>query len=150
MYAVQSRTFFRSTFCPFPFVRCSIALPLPLHFQTRRVNNSFSNLLHFTDVILRNDTSRIIQPEIIYRPDNLGQPNGNTIGNGATNNAVDRKGSSIAIGQSFFYTDYPPTDHHNSAGKCIKSAHHPLFPSCFPSISARPSFAILNPIHMFI
>lgn len=73
------------------------------------VNKSFWNLLHFTDAILRNDTTRIIQPEITYRPDNLGQPSGNTIGNGATNNAVDRKGS-IAIGQSFFYTDYPPTD----------------------------------------
>lgn len=73
------------------------------------VNKSFWNLLHFTDAIHRNDTTRIIQPEIVYRPDNLGQPSGNTIGNGATNNAVDRKGS-IAIGQSFFYTDYPPTD----------------------------------------
>lgn len=62
--------------------------------------------------MLRNDTARVIQPEIIYRADTIGQPNSNTIGNGATNNVIDRKGS--VAGQSVFYTDYPPQDYGNS------------------------------------
>lgn len=66
------------------------------------------------DSVLRNDSTRVIQPEVIYRSDNLGQTSSNTIA-GSSNNAIDRKGS-VAIGQSVFYTDYPPQDYGN-AGK---------------------------------
>lgn len=53
------------------------------------------------DSVLRNDSTRIVQPEILIRTDSLGQTNGG--------NAIDRKGS-LTIGQSVFYTDYPPKD----------------------------------------
>lgn len=77
-------------------------------------NSIFIIVFIQTDSVLRNDTTRVIQPEVIFRSDNLGQTSSNTIGgagggNGA-NNAVDRKGS-VAIGQSVFYTDYPPQDY---------------------------------------
>lgn len=65
-----------------------------------------------TDSVLRNDTTRVIQPEVIFRTDNLGQTSSNTIA-GSSNNAIDRKGS-VAIGQSVFYTDYPPQDYGNA------------------------------------
>lgn len=64
--------------------------------------------------MLRNDSNRVIQPEVIYRSDTLGQTSSNTIA-GSSNNAIDRKGS-VAIGQSVFYTDYPPQDY-GSSGK---------------------------------
>lgn len=60
------------------------------------------------DSVIRNDSARIIQPEILIRTDSLGQTNGG--------NTIDRKGS-LAIGQSVFYTDYPPKDY--PSGKLI-------------------------------
>lgn len=64
-----------------------------------------------TDSVLRNESTRLSQPEVIFR-DSAGQAtSGNGIANGAANgNAIDRKGA-IAIGQSVFYTDYPPQDY---------------------------------------
>lgn len=63
--------------------------------------------------MLRNDTTRVIQPEVIYRSDTLGQTSSNTIA--GSSSGVERKGS-VAIGQSIFYTEDPPQDFGN-AGK---------------------------------
>lgn len=79
-------------------------------------NTDFSGILHFfftTDSIIRNDTTRVIQPEIIFRSDNIAQTSGNTIGN-TQNNAIEQRKGSVAIGQSVFYTDYPPQEYGNS------------------------------------
>lgn len=66
-------------------------------------------------MVLRNDTARVIQPEVIYRSDSLGQTSSNTIAGASS--GIDRKGS-VAIGQSIFYTEDPPQDFPNS-GKSI-------------------------------
>lgn len=63
------------------------------------------------DSVFRNDTTRVIQPEVIYRSDTLGQASSNTIA--GSSSGVDRKGS-VAIGQSIFYTEDPPQDFGNS------------------------------------
>lgn len=60
----------------------------------------------------RNETTRIIQPEIIFRSDNIAQTSGNTIGN-TQNNAIEQRKGSVSIGQSVFYTDYPPQEYGN-------------------------------------
>lgn len=66
-------------------------------------------------MVLRNDTTRVIQPEVIYRSDSLGQTSSNTIAGASS--GIERKGS-VAIGQSIFYTEDPPQDFTNS-GKAI-------------------------------
>lgn len=67
------------------------------------------------DSVLRNDTNRVVQPEVIFRSDTLGQTSSNTIA-GSSNSAIDQRKGSVAIGQSVFYTDYPPQDY-GSSGK---------------------------------
>lgn len=67
------------------------------------------------DMVLRNETSRAIQPEVIYRSDSLGQTSSNTIAGASS--GIERKGS-VAIGQSIFYTEDPPQDFPNS-GKSV-------------------------------
>ncbi|XP_031631296.1 lachesin [Contarinia nasturtii] len=69
-----------------------------------------------TNLVLRNDTTRIVQPEVIYRPDTLGQTSSNTIS--GSSNVIDRKGT-VAFGQSVFYTDYPPQDNSLSSGASL-------------------------------
>lgn len=75
------------------------------------VKSAAINFFHFflcSDSVLRNDSTRLIQPEVIFRTDGNGQAPGiNSIGNGAP---MDRKGA-VAIGQSVFYTEYPPQDY---------------------------------------
>lgn len=79
-------------------------------------------------VIQRNDTSKSsAQPDVVYPVRAAAAENH---GNGATNAAVDRKtvtgsatnaaaaaaaaGGTVAIGQSLFYTDFPPKEYGNS------------------------------------
>lgn len=74
----------------------------------------FSNFS--SDSVLRNDSTRLIQPEVIFRTDGNGQAPGiNSIGNGAP---MDRKGA-VAIGQSVFYTENPPQDYGVSGKQII-------------------------------
>lgn len=73
---------------------------------------SFNNI----DSVLRNDTTRVIQPEVIYRSDTLGQTSSNTIA--GSSSGIERKGS-VAIGQSIFYTEDPPQDFGNSGNTSI-------------------------------
>ncbi|KAG4074609.1 hypothetical protein HA402_004480, partial [Bradysia odoriphaga] len=49
--------------------------------------------------VVRNDSTRIVQPEVVFpmRSESHGSPNG----------PIERKGT-VAIGQSVFYTDFPP------------------------------------------
>lgn len=68
-------------------------------------------MLYKIDSVLRNDTTRVIQPEVIYRSDTLGQTSSNTIA--GSSNIIERKGS-VSFGQSIYYTDYPPQDYGNS------------------------------------
>lgn len=76
-----------------------------------------------SDSVLRNDSTRLIQPEVIFRTDGNGQTPGiNSIGNGAP---MDRKGA-VAIGQSVFYTEYPPQDY-GVSGKRIFIIHFRIF-----------------------
>lgn len=57
------------------------------------------------DSVIRNDSTRAIQPEVVFpmRSESHGSANG----------PIDRKGT-VAIGQSVFYTDYPPKEYGHS------------------------------------
>lgn len=58
-----------------------------------------------TASVARNDSTKIIQPEVVFpmRSESHGSPNG----------PIDRKGT-VAIGQSVFYTDFPPKEYGHS------------------------------------
>lgn len=99
---------FTKSFCA--FAHCSLFFSS----HRRMCIDQFVYFFVQIDSVLRNDSNRVIQPEVIYRSDTLGQASSNTIA-GSSNNAIDRKGS-VAIGQSVFYTDYPPQDY-GSSGK---------------------------------
>lgn len=55
-----------------------------------------------SDSVIRNDSARVVQPEVVFpmRSESHGSPNG----------PIDRKGT-VAIGQSIFYTDFPPKEY---------------------------------------
>lgn len=61
-----------------------------------------------SDSVIRNDSARVVQPEVVFpmRSESHGSPNG----------PIDRKGT-VAIGQSIFYTDFPPKEY-GVSGKC--------------------------------
>lgn len=61
-----------------------------------------------TDSVIRNDSTRIVQPEVVFpmRSESHGSPNG----------PIERKGT-VAIGQSVFYTDFPPKEYGGHSGK---------------------------------
>ncbi|XP_037039656.1 lachesin [Bradysia coprophila] len=65
--------------------------------------------------VLRNDSTRIVQPEVVFpmRSESHGSPNG----------PIERKGT-VAIGQSVFYTDFPPKKYGHSGSNSIKVVHH--------------------------
>lgn len=90
------------------------------------------------DSVLRNDTTRVIQPEVINRYDILGQTSSNTIA-GSSNNAIDQRKGSVAIGQSVYYTDYPPQDYGNSGELNFNTALMVLFNTRLQSISMKIS-----------
>lgn len=64
-----------------------------------------------TDSVLRNDSTRIVQPEVVFpmRSESHGSPNG----------PIERKQGTVAIGQSVFYTDFPPKEYGHSGKKKI-------------------------------
>uniref|UniRef100_A0A1B0CCX4 Putative lachesin n=1 Tax=Lutzomyia longipalpis TaxID=7200 RepID=A0A1B0CCX4_LUTLO len=69
---------------------------------------------------LRNDSSRIIQPEVVF---SMRTPDSN---HASPNTATgDRKGT-LAIGQSVFYTDFPPKEYGHSSSDHIADISHIL------------------------
>lgn len=66
---------------------------------------------HVTDSVVRNDSTRIIQPEVVHpmRSESHGSPNG----------PIERKGT-VAIGQSIIYTDFPPKKYGHSGKNFLR------------------------------
>ncbi|XP_055704179.1 lachesin [Phlebotomus papatasi] len=86
---------------------------------------------------LRNDSSRVIQPEVVF---SMRTPD--TSHGSASTVTGDRKGT-VAIGQSVFYTDFPPNEYGHSSSTNIAEIN------CILSYISFLLFTLLPPRILF-